>query len=113
MASGEGAMTARYAIDIDRERLAEYCRRWKIVELSLFGSVLRDDFGPGSDVDILVTFAPDAEWSVLDHVSMEEEVSALLGRKVDVVNRRAVENSANPLRRRAILDSAQPYYVAR
>ena len=106
-------MTARYAIDIDRDRLAEYCRRWKIVELSLFGSVLRDDFGPGSDVDMLVTFAPEADWSVLDHVSMEEEVSVILGRKVDLVSRRAVEGSANPLKRRAILDSAQPYYIAR
>ena len=60
-------------IEIPKEKIADFCRKWKIVELSLFGSVLRDDFRPDSDVDILVTFSPDAEWSLLDHVAMEEE----------------------------------------
>ena len=100
-------------IPLDYERTAEFCRKWKIVELSLFGSVLRDDFGPASDVDLLVTFAPNAEWSLLDHVAMEEEISEALGRKVDLVSRRAIERSENWIRRRAILESAQPYYVAR
>ena len=53
-------------IDIPNEQISDFCRRWKITELSLFGSALRDDFGPNSDVDLLVTFAPDAEWSLLD-----------------------------------------------
>lgn len=83
------------------------------MELAVFGSALREDFAPDSDVDLLATFAPDAQWSVLDHVSMEEELAALFGRKVDLVNRRAVERSPNPVRRQAILESAQPYYVAR
>ena len=100
-------------IPLDYERMAEFCRKWRIVELSLFGSVLRDDFGPASDVDLLVTFAPNAEWSLLDHVAMEEEISEVLGRKVDLVSRRAIERSENWIRRRAILESAQPYYVAR
>ena len=61
-------------IEIPKEKIADFCRKWKIVELSLFGSVLRDDFRPNSDVDLLVTFSPDAEWSLLDHMAMEEEL---------------------------------------
>lgn len=100
-------------VSIDRDRIAEFCRRWKITALALFGSVLRDDFGPDSDIDILVTFAPDAEWSLFDHVAMEEEISALLGRKADLVSRRAIERSTNWIRRKAILENAESYYVAR
>ncbi len=66
-------------IPIDRDKTAEFCRRWKITEFALFGSVLRDDFRPDSDVDVLVTFAPDAEWSLFDHLDMEEELSVILG----------------------------------
>jgi predicted nucleotidyltransferase len=62
---------------------------------------------------LLVTFSPDAEWSLLDHIAMEEELSAIFGRKVDLVSRRAIERSENYLRRKAILETAQPYYVAR
>ena len=100
-------------IEIPKEKIADFCRKWKIVELSLFGSVLRDNFRPDSDVDILVTFSPDAEWSLLDHMAMEEELSAIFGRKVDLVNRRAIERSENYIRRKAILETAQPYYVTR
>jgi uncharacterized protein len=100
-------------IPIDRDKIADFCRRWKISELALFGSVLRDDFRPDSDVDVLVTFAPGADWSLFDHVDMQEELSGILGRKVDLVSRRAIERSANWIRRRAILSTAEPYYVAR
>ena len=100
-------------IDIPKEKIADFCRKWKIVELSLFGSVLRDDFRPDSDVDVLVTFSPDADWSLLDHMAMEEDMSAMLGRKVDLVTRKAIERSENYIRRKAILETAQPYYVAR
>jgi predicted nucleotidyltransferase len=100
-------------IEMPEDKIAEFCQKWKIVELSLFGSVLRDDFRPDSDVDVLVRFAPDAEWSLLDHVAMEEELSAILGRKVDIVSRSAIERSQNYIRRKAILGTAQPYYVAR
>lgn len=99
-------------IDLPDERIKEFCRRWKIAELSAFGSVLRDDFSPESDVDLLVSFAPDAEWSLLDHIEMEEELSSLLGRKVDLVSRRGVERSRNYIRRRRILESARPVYAA-
>jgi len=97
----------------DYEKIAGFCQRWKITELSFFGSVLRDNFRPDSDVDILVTFAPDANWSLFDHVHMEEELSNMLGRKVDLVTRRAIERSANWIRRKAILRTATPYYVER
>lgn len=104
-------MSAR--IPIDREKIAEFCRRWKITEFALFGSVLREDFRPDSDVDVLVTFVPDAKWSLFDDVDMEEELSAIFGRKVDLVSRRAVERSENWIRRKAILSTAEPIYVAR
>lgn len=100
-------------IKIDRARLADFCRRWKIVQLSLFGSVLREDFSRDSDVDILVTFAPEAEWGLLDHAAMEDELSALVGRKVDLVSRRGIERSRNWIRRRAILETAESIYEAR
>lgn len=100
-------------IEIPKEKIADFCRKWKIVELSLFGSVLRDDFRPNSDVDLLVTFSPDAEWSLLDHMAMEEELSAIFRRKVDLVSRRAIERSQNYIRRKVILETAQPYYVTR
>jgi hypothetical protein len=104
---------SRIQIDIPKERITDFCRRWKITELALFGSVLRDDFRPESDVDMLVSWAPDASWSLLDHVRMEEELSEIIGRKAELLSRCAVEESPNWIRRQAILDSAEPYYVAR
>lgn len=100
-------------IPIPGERLGEFCRRWKIAELRVFGSALRDDFRPDSDLDLLVRFAPDAAWSLLDHVTMEEELSGIVGRKVDLVSQRAIERSPNWIRRRAILESAEPYFASR
>lgn len=93
------------------EALAEFCRRWGISELALFGSALRSDFGPESDVDLLVSFAPQARPSLLDHVRMQLELSTLLGRRVDLVSRRAIERSANRQRRAAILGTAQIVYA--
>ncbi len=106
-------MTAWALLDARRDQLAAFCRKWKIEELSLFGSAVREDFGPESDVDILATYAPGAPWSLLDEVRMEDELAALLDRKVDLVSRWAVEHSDNWIRRRAILESAQVIYAAR
>ena len=83
-----------------------------MVELSVFGSVLSAGFRPDSDVDVLVTYAADAKWSLMDAVRMEGELSGLLGREVDLVSRRAVERSANRIRRKAILESAEVVYEA-
>jgi len=100
------------AIDalLTREQIAAFCERWRIREFAVFGSALRDDFGPDSDLDVLVTYAPDAQWSLLDHVAMEEELSEVVGRSVDIVTRRAVERSENWIRREAMLGSAQVVY---
>ena len=97
---------------VSPEKLETFCQKWAIAELALFGSALREDFGPDSDVDILVAFQPDARWSLLDHVQMEAELAELLGREVDLITRRAVEHSRNPLRRREILETAQTVYAA-
>lgn len=95
-----------------QDALAAFARRWQVRELALFGSALRDDFGPESDVDLLVTFESEAAWSLFDHVEMQDELATLFGRPVDLVGRRAIECSRNPFRRRAILDSAQTVYEA-
>lgn len=102
---------AAEAIDIPKDQIAAFCQRWKITELALFGSVLREDFGPESDIDMLVRFAPDHGWSLFDHVSMEEELQEIFGRNVDLVNRRAIEQSHNPIRRKEILGSAEVIHV--
>ena len=104
---------AKLAITLPEDIIADFCQRWKITELSLFGSVLRDDFRPDSDIDMLVTFASDAAWSLLDHIRMEQELEGLLGRKVDLVSKQGIEQSKNWLRRKEILRTAVPYYVAR
>jgi uncharacterized protein len=97
---------------IPNEPLAAFCRKWQVTELALFGSVLRADFGPGSDIDVLVTFAPDARRSLFDLVTMQEELERVFGRPVDLVSRRGIEASRNYLRRQAILDSAEVVYGA-
>jgi len=99
-------------LDLDHARIAELCRRWEITELALFGSALREDFRPDSDVDLLVSFAPEARPSLFDLARIEEELAAIFGRKVDLIERRAVERSENYIRRRHILESAQPIHVA-
>ena len=95
------------AIDIDREKIAAFCRKWRITEFSLFGSVLRDDFRPDSDVDVMVSFTPEAGWSLLDLARMEQELETLFDRPVDLVERSGIERSRNPFRKRSVLASAE------
>lgn len=99
-------------IEISREALAEFCQRWKITELALFGSVLREDFGPDSDIDVLVTFVGDAGYSLFDLVRMQDELRVLFGREVDLVERASIESSRNYLRRKAISETAEVVYAA-
>jgi hypothetical protein len=103
---------AKSRIVLSVDQLAEFCRRWKIVELAVFGSVLGPEFRPDSDVDMLVTFAVDAQWSLLDHVRMQDELSDLLKRDVDLVSRKGIEKSRNYVRRKAILESSEVIYAA-
>ena len=92
--------------------IREFCARWQIVELAVFGSALRDDFHHDSDLDLLVTFADGTTWSLLDHVQMQQELSDLLHRQVDLVSKRAVEDGDNWLRREEILTTAQVIFTA-
>ena len=97
---------------LSEQEISDFCQRWRIAEFALFGSVLRDNFDAESDLDVLVAFARDADWSLLDHVQMEQELETLLGRKVDLLSRRSVERSRNWLRRREILNTAEVVYAS-
>lgn len=97
---------------VDSEVIAAFCRRWRIVEFELFGSVLTEEFRPDSDVDVLVTFATGTEWRLHDLVEMREELTRIFGRRVDLVERAAVEESENPFRRSHILSNRQRVYAA-
>lgn len=99
-------------IVLPKEQIAEFCRRWRIEELSIFGSALREDFRPDSDVDVLVRFSPEARWGLFDLMRMEEELKTIFGREVDLVERSAVEHSRNYVRRKAILNNLEPIYAA-
>ena len=99
-------------VSVPMARLSEYCRINGIKRLDIFGSALRTDFGPESDIDLLVEFEPDRSLSLFDIVGMEQELSDLFGRKVDLIERLAVERSRNYIRRAAILESAETIYAA-
>jgi len=99
-------------IPIDHAQIEAFCQKWKFTELFLFGSVLRDDFRPDGDVDVLVTFAPNDHWTVFDFMRCEDELRQVLGRKVDLVERVAVDQSANYISRKLILNSAKLVYAA-
>lgn len=102
--------TAR--IPIPYEEVSAFCRKWGIEELALFGSVLRDDFRPESDVDVLVTLAPDTPWSLASWLAMRNELSQILGRQVDLIEKGAIEESRNLFLKRHILSHMEPIYVA-
>lgn len=104
-------MNATLRLPLDEKKLGEFCRKWMISELAVFGSILRDDFGPESDVDFLISFAPESHASLLDFVHMHDELAEIVGRPVDIATREGIESSRNYIRRRAILESAQPLHV--
>ncbi len=97
-------------IDIPADSLRAFCVRWKIVELSLFGSSLREDFGPDSDVDVCVVFDQSQEWSLFDIVTMREELVTLFGgRSVDIIELDAMRN---PFFRHRVLTTRKVVYAA-
>ena len=98
-----------HGIDISESRIAELCRKWNVIELSLFGSVVRDDFLPSSDVDVLVSFDPKAAWTLWDLMDMKAELEVLFGRPVDLVEKEALRN---PWRKRQILSTYEVVYAA-
>ncbi len=95
--------------DVPKDRLPEFCRRWRVRELSIFGSALGEDFGPESDVDVMVSFEPGASWDALDIVEMRDELAEIFGREVDLVEREAVRN---PFLRHEMLTRRRVIYVA-
>jgi uncharacterized protein len=97
-------------ISLPRKKIAAFCKRWNVVEFALFGSALRADFSPRSDIDALVSFAPHSDWGLFDHVQMRQELQDLFGRNVDLVTRRALEQSRNALLRSEILATAKVLY---
>lgn len=99
------------AIQLPHHQIQSFCRKWQIAELSLFGSAVRDDFESDSDIDMLVTFLPEAEWTLFDHVNMQAELETMFERDVDLVSRRGIERSRNQIRRQEILSSARVIYA--
>jgi len=96
-------------IDIPHDEIKNFCRQRRITELALFGSVLREDFRPDSDIDVLVTFAPDARYSLFDLAYIREELATILKREVDLVEKAALRN---PFRRQHILKNSKVIYAA-
>jgi uncharacterized protein len=99
------------AIELPMEKIVEFCDRWQVIEFALFGSVLRDDFRPDSDIDVMVMFHPDAHPTFFTLDEMERELMSIFQRDVDLITRQGIENSRNYLRRREILSSAQVIYA--
>jgi len=96
-------------IDFDRERLAAFCEKWKITELQFVGSVVREDFRPDSDIDVMVRFAPDSPFKIWDFEKAEGELREIFGRKTDLIDKAAVEQSKNYIRRRLLLNGDRRY----
>ena len=100
-----------HGMDFGTEALSQFCSRWQIDELAVFGSVLRDDFRPDSDIDLLVTFAESAPWDLLDLIRMQDEAASILGRPVDLVSRRGIQESANRIVKQDVLGTAESIYA--
>lgn len=96
-------------IQVPQDEIDEFCRRWRIRELALFGSVLRENFDGDSDVDVLVSFCDGVQWSLYEWVDMIEELKGVFGRNVDLLSRHALRN---PFRRHEILSTQEVLYVA-
>lgn len=106
-------MTKLKNIELPINKIELLCQKWQIAEFALFGSVLRDDFNPQSDIDILVSFAPNAKRGLTETIQMRDELETLFQRPVDLIVKDAIQRSDNWLRRKNILESAQTIYVAK
>ncbi len=100
------------AINLPMGKITEFCHQWQVTEFALFGSVLREDFRPDSDIDVMVAFHPEAHptFNTLDQ--METELKTIFDRNIDLITRQGIETSRNYLRRHDILSSAQVIYAA-
>jgi len=98
-----------FGIELPMEKIEKFCKKWKVEKFSLFGSVLREDFRTGSDIDVLVSFQKDAGWDLFDMVDMLEELKAIFGRDVDLVEEGSI---TNPFRRHSIMTSRRVLYAS-
>ena len=99
-------------LGITSAQLTAFCHRWQVAELALFGSILRDDFTPTSDIDLLVTYQPNAQRCLIEKLTMQEELESIVSRKVDLVSKKAFEKSRNWIRRQSILSNTEVIYVS-
>lgn len=97
-------------IQLPLKKIEEFCKKWKVQQLAIFGSVLTPNFRNDSDIDLLYTFSPDSNWGLFEMVGMREELMKIFGRRVDLVSRKAIEKSRNRFRKQAILESAEVIY---
>jgi uncharacterized protein len=111
-ALGFQVLSKPLAIELPKEAIEQFCHRWQVQEFYLFGSVLRQDFRPESDVDVMVQFAPEAHWG-FDIVNMKTELEAIFKRKVDFLTKKSIEQSENWIRRKEILGTARLVYAQR
>ncbi len=102
-----------HGIDLNSDAIRDFCRKWKIKELSVFGSILRDDFRTDSDVDLLFELEEGVQLTMDSWLSMEKELQVLFAHKVDLVPRKSLERSSNYIRRDHILKTAEPLFVTR
>jgi len=102
-------MESKVQIELPRDKIKDFCKKWKITEFSLFGSILREDFCPDSDIDVLVTFESDAPWSLWELLDMRDELQQIFGRSVDLIEK---EGLRNPFRRHEILKTHEVVYVS-
>ena len=105
-------MQKEMPVKVSKEKISEFCKKWKVKEFALFGSVLRDDFKPDSDIDVLVDFEQDSGRTLFDLVDIIDELKNIFGRDVDLLTRKAVERSRNYIRRKEILSSAEVVYIS-
>ena len=103
-------MNNKYPIEIQIDKIAQFCIKWRIKEFALFGSILRSDFDKNkSDIDVLITFLPGQNWA-WEIVTMKEELEIIFNRPVDLLTKKAIENSKNPYRKKEILESYEVIY---
>ena len=102
-----------HGIDLDSQAIRNFCRKWKIKELSVFGSILREDFRPESDIDFLVTYDRNATWDLYDAQLIREELAGVVGRSVDLISRSAIERSDNRFVKKEVLSTAESVYAKR
>ncbi len=103
----------KHGIELDSEAIRDFCRRWKVRELSVFGSILRDDFRPDSDVDFLIEWMDDTEWDLFDLVHMQRNLKKIVGRPVDLLTRYSVEHDPSIAFRQSVLSGTERIYAPR